>query len=320
MQRREFITLVGVAAVLGPSTARAQQAAKLPTIGFSGPAPLAPAFEQRLRELGWMAGRTVAIEYRSAEGHNERFTEIATEFVRLEVNVIVTLGGSPTLAAKQATSLIPIVFVSGDDPVGSGLVASLARPGGNATGLMAQPIGLAGKRLDLLREVVPGFRRLSVMVNANIPGFQRGMDEVQAAASTLGLEATILEIRRAEDITPAFEALKDRADALYVVGAPLTFTNLNKITTLALGGRIPTIFDFREFVDAGGLLSYGTNVPDLVRRAADFVDRILRGAKPADLPVQQPTKFDLVINLKTAKALGLKIPESFLLRADEVVE
>ena len=319
MRRREFITLVGVAAVMCPSTARTQQAAKLPTIGFSGPALWAPAFEQRLRELGWVAARTVAIEYRSAEGHNERYSEIATEFVRLKVNVIVTVGGSPTLAAQRATSLIPIVFVSGD-PVGSGLVASLARPDSNATGIMGHPIGLAGKRLDLLRELLPSFRRLSVMVNANIPGFQRAMDEVQAAASTLGLEATILEIRRAEDIAPAFEALKDRADALYVVGAPLTFTNLNKITTLALGARIPTIFDFREFVDAGGLLSYGANVPDLVRHAADFVDRVLRGAKPADLPVQQPTKFDLVINLKTAKALGLKIPESFLLRADEVVE
>lgn len=315
MRRREFITLVGVAAVMGPSTARAQQAAKLPTIGFSGPALWAPAFEQRLRELGWVAARTVAIEYRSAEGHNERYSEIATEFVRLKVNVIVTVGGSPTLAAQRATSLIPIVFVSGD-PVGSGLVASLARPDGNATGIMGHPIGLAGKRLDLLREVLPSFRRLSVMVNANIPGFQRGMDEVQAAAFTLGLEATILEIRRAEDVAPAFEALKDRAEALYVVGAPLTFT----ITTLALGARIPTIFDFREFVDAGGLMSYGTNVTDLLRLAADFVDRILRGAKPTDLPVQQPTKFDLVINLKTAKALGLKIPESFLLRADEVVE
>ena len=224
MRRREFITLVGVAAVMGPSAARAQQAAKLPTIGFSGPALWAPAFEQRLRELGWVAARTVAIEYRSAEGHNERYSEIATEFVRLKVNVIVTVGGSPTL-----------------DPVGSGLVASLARPDSNATGIMGHPIGLAGKRLDLLREVLPSFRRLSVMVNANIPGFQRGMDEVQAAASTLGLEATILEIRRAEDVAPAFEALKDRADALYVVGAPLTFTNLNKITTLALGARIPTI-------------------------------------------------------------------------------
>jgi putative ABC transport system substrate-binding protein len=315
MKRREFITLVCGAAAMGPSTARAEQAAKLPTIGFSGPVQWAPAFEQRLRELGWIAGRTIAIEYRSAEGHTERFTEIASEFVRLKVNVIVTVGGSPTLAAKQATSLIPIVFLSGD-PIGSGLVASLARPVDNATGIMGHPIGLAGKRLDLLREVVPGFRRLSVMVNANIPGFQTRMDEVQAAASTLGLEATMLEIRRAGDVAPAFEALKDRADALYVVGAPLTFA----ITTLALGARIPTIFDFRDFVDAGGLMSYGANVTDLLRLAADFVDRILRGAKPADLPVQQPTKFDLVINLKTAKALGLKIPESFLLRADEVIE
>jgi putative ABC transport system substrate-binding protein len=315
MKRREFITLVGVAAVMGPSRTRAEQTAKLPTIGFSGPARWAPAFEQRLRELGWIPGRTVAIEYRSAEGHTERFTEIATEFVRLKVNVIVTVGGSPTLAAKQATSLIPIVFISGD-PVGSGLVASVARPNGNATGLMVHPIGLVGKRLDLLREVVPGFRRLAVMVNANIPGFQIRMDEVQAAASTLGLEATILEIRRAEDVAPAFEALKNRADALYVVGAPLTFT----ITSLALGARIPTIFDFRDFVDAGGLMSYGANVNNVLRLAADLVDRILRGAKPADLPVQQPTKFDLVINLKTAKALGLKIPESFLVHADEVVE
>ncbi len=317
MQRREFITLLGGAAVMGPRAARAQQAAKLPTIGFVGPAPWAAVFEQRLREFGWIARRTVAIENRSAEGHTERHTEIAAEFVRLKVDVIVTVGGYPALAAKQATSLIPIVFVSGD-PVVIGLVASLARPGGNATGLMGP--GLAGKRLDLLREVVPGFRRLSIMVNVVNPGFRRWTDEVQAAASTLGLEATILEIRRAEDIAPAFEALKGRAEALYVVGDPLTTMNRNEINTLALGARIPTIFDFREFVDAGGLMSYGTNIADLVRHAADFVDRILRGAKPADLPVQQATKFDLVINLKTAKALGLKIPESFLLRADEVIE
>jgi putative tryptophan/tyrosine transport system substrate-binding protein len=315
MKRREFITLVGVAAVMVPSTARPQQARKLPTIGYFGPSRSAPSFENRLRELGWIAGRTVAIEYRSAEGHVVRFTEIATEFVRLEVNVIVTVGASPTLAVKHATSLIPIVFISGD-PVRSGLVASLARPGGNATGLALNPIGLAGKRLDLLREVVPSFRRLSVMVNANSPRFQSRMDEVRAAASTLGLEATILEIRRVEDVAPAFETIKDRADALYVVGVPLNFA----IATRALAARIPTIFEVRDFVDAGGLMSYGANVTELLRLAANFVDRILRGAKPADLPVQQPTKFDLVINLKTAKALGLNIPESFLLRADEVVE
>jgi putative tryptophan/tyrosine transport system substrate-binding protein len=315
MKRREFITLVGVAAVMSLSTARAEQARKLPTIGFLGPARMAPSFEGQLRKLGWIAGRTVAIEYRSAEGRTERFTEIANEFVRLEVNVIVTFGGTPTLAVKQATSLIPIVFIS-SDPLGSGLVASLARPGGNATGLSLNPISLAGKRLDLLREVVPGFRRLPVMVNANSPGFQIRMDEVQAAASTLGVEATILEIRRAEDVAPAFEAIKDRADALYVVGVPLAFA----IVSRALAARIPTIFDYRDFVDAGGLMSYGVNTTQLWRLVADLVDRILRGAKPADLPVQQPTKFDLVINLKTAKALGLKIPESFLLRADEVIE
>ncbi|UQD77253.1 ABC transporter substrate-binding protein [Bradyrhizobium japonicum] len=211
--------------------------------------------------------------------------------------------------------MIPIVSISGD-PVGSDLVASLARPDGNATGLALNPISLAGKRLELLREVVPGFRRLTVMVNANSPGFKNRMDEVQAAASALGLEATILEIRRADDVASAFEALRDRADALYAVGVPLTFA----IATRALTARIPTMFEYREFVDAGGLMSYGVDATHLWRLAATFVDKILRGAKPADLPVQQPTKFDLVINLKTARALGLKVPESFLLRADEVVE
>ena len=315
MKRREFITLVGVAAVIGPSTVRAEQAGKLPTIGFLGPARWAPALEQRLRELGWIAGRTVAIEYRSAEGRTERLAEIATELVRLEVNVVVTVGGSPTLAVQHETSLIPIVFIAGD-PVGSGLVASLARPGGNTTGVTVHPIGLAGKRLDLLHEIVPGFRRLSVMVNANIPDFQSRLDEVQAAASTLGFEATMLELRRAEDVAPAFEAIKDRADALYVVSVPFAFA----IATLALTARIPTMFEYGGFVDAGGLMSYCADETEVSRLAAKFVDRILRGAKPADLPVQQPTKFDLVINLKTAKALGLKIPESFLLRADAVIE
>ena len=315
MRRREFITLVSVAAAMGPSTARAEQTRKLPIIGFLGPAWSAPDFENQLRDLGWIAGRTVAIEYRSAEGHTERSTEIATEFVRLKVDVIVAVGGSPTLAVKRVTSLIPIVSISGD-PVGSDLVASLARPDGNATGLALNPISLAGKRLDLLREVVPGFRRLSVMVNANSPGFQSRMDEVQAAASALGLEATILEIRRAADVASAFEDLRDRAEALYAVGVPLTFA----IATQALTARIPTMFEYREFVDAGGLMSYGVNETHIWRLAATFVDRILRGAKPADLPVQQPTKFDLVINLKTARALGLKVPESFLLRADEVIE
>ena len=319
MQRRDFITLLG-GTVAWPFAARAQQAAKLPTIGFLGPAPWAPAFEQRLREFGWIVGRTVAIENRSAEGYTERFTEIVAEFVRIKVDIMVTAGAYTSLTAKQATSFIPIVFTSASDPVGNGLVASLARPGGNTTGILTQPSGMAGKRLDLLREVAPGFRRLSVMVNVIHPEFERWTVEIRAAASTLGLETTILEIRQAADIAPAFAALKGRADALYVAGDPLTTMNRDEINALALGERIPTIFDFREFVDAGGLMSYGTNLADQLRHVADFVDRILRGARPADLPVQQPTKFDLVINLKTAKALGLRIPESFLLRTDDVVE
>ena len=266
------------------------------------------AFVQRLRELGWIEGRTVAIEYRWAEGRSERFAEIAAEFVRLKVDVIVTSGTAAVLAAKQATSVIPIVFAVAGDPVGTGLVASLARPGGNVTGLSIQQTDLAGKRLELLREVVPGLRRLAILANVGNPAAVLEMGEVQAAARTLGLEVATFEIRRAEDIAPAFEALKGRADALYVCADPLVITNRIRINTLALGARLPTMHGVREYVEAGGLMSYGPNFPDLFRRAADYVDKILRGAKPADLPVEQPTKFDLVINLTTAKALGLDRP------------
>ena len=326
MRRREFITLLGGAAAAWPLAARAQQPAKLPTIGFLGAStPSAQsqwvaAFVQRLRELGWIEGRTVAIEYRWAEGRSERFAEIAAEFVRLKVDVIVTAGTAAVLAAKQATSVIPIVFAVAGDPVGSGLVASLARPGGNVTGLSIQATDLAGKRLELLREVVPGLRRLAIMANVGNPGAVLEMGEVQAAARTLGLEVATLEIRRAEDIAPAFEALKGRADALYVCADPLVITNRIRINTLALGARLPTMHGIREYVEAGGLMSYGPNFPDLFRRAADYVDKILRGAKPADIPVEQPTKFDLVINLTTAKALGLDVPPTLLARADEVIE
>jgi putative ABC transport system substrate-binding protein len=325
MQRREFITLLGGTAAAWPLTARAQQPPRLPTIGLLVPGTpeshgkWVAVFAQRLRELGWSEGRTVAIEYRWAEGREERFTEIVAEFVRLKVDVIVT-SGYGAVASKQATSVIPIVFAAYSDPVADGIVASLARPGGNVSGLTVEPTAeIAGKRLDLLREVIPGFRRLSIMVNVN-RAYQQELGEIQAAVSRFGLEATILEIRRAEDIAPAFEAVKNRTDALYVFSEPLMNANRVKINTLALGARIPTIFGFREFVDAGGLMSYGPNFADLFRHAADLVDKILRGAKPADLPVQQPTKFDLIVNLTTAKALGLKISESFLLRADEVIE
>jgi putative ABC transport system substrate-binding protein len=238
----------------------------------------------------------------------------------MKVNVIVTSATPPVVAAKQATSVIPIVFAAVGDPVGTGLVASLARPGGNVTGLSLQAIDLAGKRLGLLREVIPGLRRLAIMANADAPPAVLEMVEVQARARALGLEVSAHEIRRPEDIAPALESLNGRAEALYVCNDPLVTTNRVRINTLALGLRLPTMYNVREFVEAGGLMSYGPNFLDLYRRAADFVDKILRGAKPGDIPVEQPTKFDLVVNLTTAKALGLTIPESFLLRADEVIE
>jgi putative ABC transport system substrate-binding protein len=275
---------------------------------------------QRLRELGWIEGRTIAIDVRWAEGRTERLIEIATEFVRIKVDVIVTHSAAPVFAAMQATSVIPIVFAVANDPLGSGLVASLARPGGNVTGLSNQATDLAGKRLELLREVLPGLRRPAIMANVDAPAAVLEMGEVQAAARALGVEAVTLEIRRAEDIAPAFDALKGRADALFVCADPLAVVHRIQINTLAQGARLPTIFGFREFVEAGGLMSYGPNFPDQFRRAADFVDKILRGAKPGDIPVEQPTKFELVINLKTAKALGLTVPLIMRMTADEVIE
>jgi putative ABC transport system substrate-binding protein len=325
MKRREFITLLGAGAAAWPLAARAQQAGKLPTIGFLGADPSieskrVAAFVQRLRELGWIDGRNLAIEYRWAEGRNERYAENAAELVRLKVDVIVTVATVPTLAAKQATAVIPIVFAASGDPVGTGLVASLARPGGNVTGLSTQTAETAGKRLELLREIVPGLGRLAIMGNVGNPISVLELGEVQAAARALGLEVITSELRRAEDISPAFDALKGRADALYVCTDPLVNTHRIRVNTLALAARLPTMHFYREYVEAGGLISYGPNLPDLLRRAADYVDKILRGAKPGDIPVEQPTKFDLIINLTTAKALGLTIPEPFLLRADEVIE
>jgi len=323
--RRRFITLLSGAAAAWPLTARAQQPA-MPIIGFLGAltrsaqSDWTTAFVQRLRELGWIEGRTIAIEYRWAEGNYERFAEIAAEFVRLKVSVIVTAGTAAVIAAKHATSIIPIVVCVMGDPVGAGVVASLARPGGNVTGLSNQSGDLAGKRLGLLREVVPNLRRLAIMANVSGPIGVIEMGEGQLAARTLGLEVTPLEIRRAEDIAPAIEALNGRADALYVVTEPLANTNRVRINTLALAARLPTMHGGREYVEAGGLMSYGANYSSQFRRGAELVDKILKGERPADIPIEQPTKFDLVINLTTAKALGLTIPESFLARADEVIE
>jgi putative tryptophan/tyrosine transport system substrate-binding protein len=324
MRRRSFIRLLGGAAAW-PLAAHAQQPAKLPTIGFLGAGTLSAwslwvaAFVQRLRELGWIEGRTIAIEYRWAEGRSERFTEIGAEFMRLKVDVIVTVG-TAIAALKQVTSTIPIVFAAAVDPLGSGLVTSLARPGGNVTGLSMQSTELVTKRCEFLREILPDLRRMAVMGNAGYPAALLEMREVEAAARTLGLEIDTAELLRAEDISPAFDAFKSRVQALYVCADALVNSNNVRINILAAGARLPTMYATRVFVEAGGLMAYGPNNADLFRRAGDYVDKILRGAKPADIPVEQPTKFDLVINLTTAKAIGLTMPESFLLRADEVIE
>jgi putative ABC transport system substrate-binding protein len=319
MRRRDLISLLGGAAAW-PLAARAQQAVNMPTIGSAVESQRVAAFVQRLRELGWIEGRSIAIEYRWTEGRSERFTEIANEFVRRKVDVIVTSSTAAIVAAKQATSVIPIVFAAAGDPVGTGLVASLARPGGNVTGLSIQQTDVAAKRLELLREVVPGLRRLAILANVDGPAVVLDMREVQTTARPLGLEVVTSEIRRGEDIAPAFETLKGRADALYVCIDPLVNSHRIRINTLALGARLPTMHAAREAVEAAGLMSYGPNRLDMYRRAADLVDKILRGANPADIPVEQPTKFDLVINLTTAKALGLDIPPTLLARADEVIE
>ena len=278
------------------------------------------AFVQRLHELGWVEGRNLAIEYRWAEGRGERFAEIAAEFVRLKVDVIVTYATPPVVAAKQATAVIPIVSAIMGDPVATGIVASLARPGGNVTGLSVLTPDLAGKRLELLREVVPGLRQLAFLANVNSPITALEMGEAQAAARALGLDVITLEVRRPEDIVPVFTTLKGRAQALYVSGDPLILTNRVRINTLALVARLPALYNERAYVEAGGLMSYGFSWPDMFRRTAEFVDKILRGAKPANIPVEQPTKFDLVINLTTAKALGIEVPPTLLARADEVIE
>jgi putative ABC transport system substrate-binding protein len=325
MERREFMTLLGGAAAAWPFAARAQQADGMRRIGFlgtgaaSGWQPWIATFVQRLRDLGWSEGRTIAIDYRWGEGRRERFAEIAAEFVRLKVDLIVA-GGSAVPLLKQATSVVPIVFVLATDPVAGGLVASLSRPGGNVTGLSNQGVDLAGGRLEILHEVVARLRRLAILANVDFAESVLEMGEVEAAARKLGIEVVKLEIRRTEDIAPAFEALRHQVDALYVVVDGLVSANRTRIFTLATSVRLPTVVNTREHAEAGALMSYGPNFHALFRRAAEYVDKILRGAKPADLPVQQPTNYELVINLITAKAIGLDISPTLLARADEVIE
>jgi putative ABC transport system substrate-binding protein len=295
----------------------------MPLIGFLGTSPqstqgaYATAFAQRLRELGWIEGRNVAIEYRWGDGRNERLAEVIAEFVRLKVDVIVT-GGNAVLAAKQATSVIPIVFGLAVDPVGTGMVASLSRPGGNVTGMSLLSSDLAGKRLGLCLEVLPGLRRIAILANAGYPAAMLEMAQAEAAARKLGIKAVKLEVRQAKDLAPAIAGFKG-GELLYVCTDAFIGTNIDEINKLALAARLPTMHGTLRNAQTGGLMAYAPNVAVMFKRAADMVDKILKGAKPADLPVEQPTVFELFINLKTAKALGLTIPQSLLVQADEVI-
>jgi putative tryptophan/tyrosine transport system substrate-binding protein len=325
MKRREFITLVGGAATM-PLAAHAQSSStrKIGFLGTTNPSAQTQwtaAFMSGLRELGWTEGQNLTIEYRWAEGHTERFPEIAAEFVRLNVNAIVTAGTEATLAAKRASSTIPIVFATTGDPVATGLVASLSRPGGNVTGLSNQAHDLAAKRMELLRELLPGLGRLAILANIGNPLAVLQMAEAKVAAGKLGIEVVTVEIRQGDDIGPALkEATQSRSEALYVVNDVVTLHHRQSIAALALQARMPTMHDIREHVEAGGLISYGPNQADLFRRAAAQIDKILRGTKPADIPVEQPSKFDLIINAKTATALGINAPALVLARADEVID
>jgi putative ABC transport system substrate-binding protein len=327
MRRREFIGFIGGAAAW-PAVAWAQQQRlnRIPTIGIlvasnrEDWAGNALAFERRLAELGWNNGSNVTIESRWADGRSDRFAKIADELVQLKVDIIVTGGTLPVLAAKNATSTIPILFAGVGNPVGAGLVAALAHLEGNVTGVSTQTPEIASKRVQFLREIAPGLSRLAILGNIDSASVVQEMAEARAAATTFGLQTLRLEIHHPDDISPVFAGLKDRADALYVVIDPLVLARRSLINTMAIGARLPTMHGSREFAAAGGLMSYGANLPDSFRRVAEFADKILRGAKPGDIPVEQPTKFELVINLTTAKALGLSAPLTLLAIANEVIE
>jgi putative ABC transport system substrate-binding protein len=323
MRRRELIASLGGAAAW-PLIARAQPA-KLPTIGYLGTtSPVAwstwtAAFVDRLGQLGWVDGRTVAIEYRWAEGKNENFVQIANEFVQLKTDIIVT-SGAAGLAVKQATSVIPVVLALANDPVGGGLVANLSRPGGNITGLSLLTPEVAGKRIEIFRELLPGFRRIAVLADIGYPASKLEMDEVHSVGGRFGFETVPLEIRKIADIVPAVESQRGVVDALYVCTGPLINTARDSINDAAKAARLPTMHSEKAYIESGGLICYGPVVTDMFRRAAELVDKILRGAKPGDLPVEQPTRFEMIINVKTAKVLGLDIPPTLLARADEVIE
>ena len=310
-----------------PLAAEAQPAGKVYRIGVLEPTSMAlnaanlDAFRQGLRELGYVEGQNLVIEYRSADGRSERFPDLAAEMVRLKVDVILTRGTPAVMAAKNATRTIPVVMAASGDPVLSGVVSSLARPGGNVTGLSAVVVEVSGKRLELIREVAPGVSRVAALFNMSNPNDALQWKEIETAAPSLRVQLQLLDVRKPSDFAGAFDAaVKGRAGALVVGLDALTWANHRPIVDLAAKHRLPAIYGGREFVNAGGLIAYGVSYPHLYHRAANFVDKILKGAKPADLPVEQPSKFELVINLKTAKTLGLTIPPSLLGRADEVIQ
>ncbi len=325
--RRTFIGTLAGGLLPAPLAAEAQQAKTIPRIGFLASSsvererPRLAAFQQGLRELGYLEGKTLFIEQRYAGGQFEKLPELAAELAGLKVDVLVVSGAPAAHAAKKATSVIPIVMTNAADPVGTGLVASLARPGGNVTGVSDFNAGVVAKRLELLKEVVPSASRVAVLLNPANPTNPLQLKLTQVAGTTLGVSLLSFEATGADEIDRAFAAIKtERPGALIVIGDPLLGSYAKRIVAHSTKSRLPAIYWTREFPDAGGLMSYGTNWEDLSRRTAVYVDRILKGAKPGDLPVEQPTKFELVINLKTAKALGLTIPQSLLVRADQIIE
>jgi putative ABC transport system substrate-binding protein len=310
-----------------PLASEAQQAGKVYRIGVLEMTPVAlnaanlEAFRQGLRELGYVERQNYAIEYRSADGRPERFPDLAADLARLKVDLIVTRGTPAALAAKNTTRTIPIVMATSGDPVGTGAVSGLARPGGNVTGLSTLNREVFGKRFGLLREAIPGMARLAVVENLSNTTFVTQRRQIEVAARSLGFQPQFLDVRTPEDLGRAFDtAIKQRADAVFVGPDTLTQTNVGRIVDLSAKHRLPSIYSSREFVEAGGLMAYGVSYPEQYRRAATYIDKIFKGAKPGDLPVEQPTKFEFVINLKTAKALGLTIPQSLLQRADQVIE
>jgi putative ABC transport system substrate-binding protein len=328
MNRRVFVRTCAVGLLAAPLTAEAQQPGKVPRIGVLLPAepasptePNASAFRQGLRNLGYVEGQSIAIEYRYAHGRHERYAELAQELVRLNVDVLVA-GGTASFAARDATQTIPIVSIAAGDLIGTGLVTNLARPGGNLTGLsMAFDEGIIKKWVQLLKEAAPRVSRIGLLRDANASLQPKILTDTETAAAALGLKFRVLDVRELQELDGVFAGLsKERGYGLVVTGTPLFFPHRSRIHELAIKYHLPVMYSWRVFVDAGGLMSYGASLSDLWRRAAIYVDKILKGAKPGDLPVEDPTKFELVINLKAAKALGLTIPQSLLQRADEVIE